>query len=85
MKNHVQYILKPWLPISIYSMFCLQSLQDISSRVTPLVGRWKGHSVTKRSGVYGATIAEADTITLLEMDDRGHLIQVCDYNANPSL
>ncbi|XP_031286749.1 uncharacterized protein LOC116145428 [Pistacia vera] len=26
------------------------------------LGNWKGHSVTKRSGVYGATIAEADTV-----------------------
>lgn len=41
-----------------------------------MLGRWEGHSVTKRSGVYGATIAEHDTIALLEMDDMGQLIQV---------
>jgi hypothetical protein len=33
--------------------------------------------VTKRSGVYGATLAEADTVVVLEMDDNGKLIQVC--------
>lgn len=32
--------------------------------------------MTKRSGVYGATIAKADTVVLLEMDDKGRLIQV---------
>ncbi|XP_020257591.1 uncharacterized protein LOC109834091 [Asparagus officinalis] len=51
------------------------SLEDISTRVTPLLGQWKGHSVTKRSGVYGATIANADTVALLEIDDKGQLIQ----------
>ncbi|CAM8997863.1 unnamed protein product [Rhodiola kirilowii] len=39
------------------------------------LGKWKGHSVTKRSGVYGATIAESDTISSLEYDDNGQLIQ----------
>ncbi|KAJ6850801.1 uncharacterized protein M6B38_114505 [Iris pallida] len=51
------------------------SIEDISTRITPLLGRWQGHSLTKRSGVYGATIAEADTIALLELNDRGQLIQ----------
>jgi hypothetical protein len=32
--------------------------------------------VTKRSGVYGATLAEADTAVVLEMDSNGQLIQV---------
>jgi hypothetical protein len=35
-----------------------------------------GSSVTKRSGVYGATLAEADTVVVLEMDNNGQLIQV---------
>lgn len=43
----------------------------------PFLGNWKGHSVTKRSGVYGATIAEAGSVALLQMDDRGQLVQVC--------
>lgn len=42
----------------------------------PHIGRWKGRSVTKRSGIYGATIAEADTVSSLEIDDKGQLIQV---------
>lgn len=42
----------------------------------PHIGRWKGQSVTKRSGIYGATIAEADTVASLEIDDKGQLIQV---------
>jgi hypothetical protein len=47
-----------------------------TSRIIPYLGNWKGRSITKRSGVYGATIAEADTVTSLEMDDKGQLIQV---------
>ncbi|KAJ6707497.1 NMDA RECEPTOR SUBUNIT EPSILON-1 putative (DUF3598)-RELATED [Salix viminalis] len=53
----------------------LESNSDSLNRILPLLGKWKGHSQTKRSGVYGATIAEADTITLLELDDKGQLIQ----------
>lgn len=48
-----------------------------TNRLSSLLGRWKGHSITKRSGVYGATIAEAETLALLEIDDKGQLIQVC--------
>ncbi|KAK4409832.1 Chorismate mutase 1, chloroplastic [Sesamum angolense] len=44
-------------------------------RMAPHLGTWKGHSITKRSGVYGATIAEADTIAILEMNEDGQLIQ----------
>jgi hypothetical protein len=50
--------------------------QDTKNRITPFLGKWKGHSVTKRSGVYGSTIAEADTVVLHEMNDNGQLIQV---------
>lgn len=53
----------------------LESNSDSTNRILPLLGKWKGHSLTKRSGVYGATIAEADTIALLEMDGKGQLIQ----------
>ncbi|XP_042469871.1 uncharacterized protein LOC122052433 isoform X2 [Zingiber officinale] len=51
------------------------SEQDFRNQITPWLGRWEGHSVTKRSGVYGATLAEADTVALLEMDGNDHLIQ----------
>ncbi|XP_042043603.1 uncharacterized protein LOC121789158 [Salvia splendens] len=44
-------------------------------RITPHLGTWKGRSVTKRSGVYGATIAEADTVAILEMNENGQLVQ----------
>jgi len=44
-------------------------------RINALLGRWEGHSVTKRSGVYGATLAEADTAVVLKMDSNGQLIQ----------
>ncbi|PNX95343.1 hypothetical protein L195_g018534 [Trifolium pratense] len=54
----------------------LDSSKDTKNRITPFLGKWKGHSVTKRSGVYGATIAEADTVVLHEMNDNGQLIQV---------
>uniref|UniRef100_A0A0D3FPC1 Biogenesis factor required for ATP synthase 1-like C-terminal domain-containing protein n=1 Tax=Oryza barthii TaxID=65489 RepID=A0A0D3FPC1_9ORYZ len=45
-----------------------------SDRIAPLLGRWEGRSVTKRSGVYGATLSEADTVVLLEKDRNGQLI-----------
>ncbi|GFP90386.1 hypothetical protein PHJA_001182500, partial [Phtheirospermum japonicum] len=47
-----------------------------SDRLTPHLGTWKGQSITKRSGVYGATIAEADTIATLEMNGDGQLVQI---------
>ncbi|GMY13744.1 PRUPE_3G262000 [Fagus crenata] len=50
-------------------------LQGNSNRILPYLGKWKGHSITKRSGVYGATIAEADIVASLEMNDKGQLIQ----------
>ncbi|KAM2537765.1 hypothetical protein TB2_023279 [Malus domestica] len=46
-----------------------------TDRIVPFLGTWKGHSVTKRSGVYGSTMAEADIVATLEMDDNGHVIQ----------
>ncbi|XP_057491286.1 uncharacterized protein LOC130777007 [Actinidia eriantha] len=51
------------------------SSKDNTNRIIPFVGKWKGHAITKRSGVYGATIAEADTIVVLEIDDKDQLIQ----------
>ncbi|KAE8709993.1 hypothetical protein F3Y22_tig00110328pilonHSYRG01045 [Hibiscus syriacus] len=48
---------------------------DGQDRILPFLGKWEGHSVTKRSGVYGSTMAEADTVSLLEMDDKNKLIQ----------
>ncbi|CAA7051867.1 unnamed protein product [Microthlaspi erraticum] len=51
------------------------SSQDDDERITPFLGTWKGRSITKRSGVYGATLSEADTVAVLEMDDKGHIVQ----------
>ncbi|CAL5367739.1 unnamed protein product [Camellia sinensis] len=53
----------------------LDNSTDNTNRIVPYLGKWKGHSITKRSGVYGATIAEAETITVLEINDEGQLIQ----------
>ncbi|XP_027358667.1 uncharacterized protein LOC113867500 [Abrus precatorius] len=53
----------------------LDSSRDVKDRIIPFLGKWKGHSITKRSGVYGSTIAKADTVVLHEMDDIGQLIQ----------
>lgn len=50
--------------------------QGNTNGILPYLGKWKGHSITKRSGVYGATIAEADTVSSLEINDKGQLIQV---------
>ncbi|XP_074285532.1 uncharacterized protein LOC141611026 [Silene latifolia] len=45
------------------------------NRLQPFLGQWKGKSVTKRSGVYGATIAEHHTTASLEIDENGLLMQ----------
>ncbi|XP_043726005.1 uncharacterized protein LOC122672608 isoform X2 [Telopea speciosissima] len=50
----------------------LENSKDSTNKLMPFLGRWKGHSITKRSGVYGATIAEAYTAVLLEIDEKGH-------------
>lgn len=70
----VSSILKFCLVAGIFKLVCLQAN---TNRITPFLGKWKGHCKTKRSGVYGATIAEADTVSVLEFDDKGQLIQVC--------
>ncbi|KAL8038570.1 hypothetical protein ABFX02_11G116500 [Erythranthe guttata] len=46
-----------------------------SDRIAPHLGTWNGRSIIKRSGVYGATISEADTTAVLEIDESGQLIQ----------
>lgn len=51
--------------------------QGSTDRIVPYIGRWKGKSITKRTGVYGATIAEADTVVVLDIDEEGQLTQVC--------
>lgn len=56
--------------------------QGSTDRIFPFLGKWKGHSITKRSGVYGSTMAEADTVASLEIDDKGQLIQV---SSTPSI
>ncbi|KAJ3669821.1 hypothetical protein LUZ60_010145 [Juncus effusus] len=53
----------------------LPNFQEKSDRISRFLGKWKGHSVTKRSGVYGATISEADTFCVLDMNDKGQVIQ----------
>ncbi|KAK9107423.1 hypothetical protein Syun_023434 [Stephania yunnanensis] len=53
----------------------LENSKNDTSRITPFLGRWKGYSVTKRSGVYGATIAGAETTALLEIDDKDQVMK----------
>ena len=51
-------------------------MQGDENRLEPFLGQWKGRSLTKRSGMYGSTIAEANVTAQLEMDDEGRLTQV---------
>ncbi|XP_024978512.1 uncharacterized protein LOC112515810 [Cynara cardunculus var. scolymus] len=53
----------------------LDESKENTSRITPHLGMWKGHSITKRSGVYGATDSEAETMTSIQIDEEGQLIQ----------
>ena len=50
-------------------------LQD-ECRLGALLGTWSGHSVTRRSGVYGSTLVEEDTLVTFTLEDNGNLIQV---------
>ncbi|XP_031114776.1 uncharacterized protein LOC116018891 isoform X2 [Ipomoea triloba] len=49
--------------------------KDEVNRISPHLGKWNGYSITKRTGVYGATVEQADTIALFEMNKDGQLIQ----------
>ncbi|GAB4831687.1 hypothetical protein Ancab_005700 [Ancistrocladus abbreviatus] len=53
----------------------LASFEQDVNRILPFLGQWRGYSITKRSGVYGATIAKHDTIASLEIDENGQLLQ----------
>ncbi|KAG9129026.1 hypothetical protein Leryth_021710, partial [Lithospermum erythrorhizon] len=50
-------------------------INDDTNRIKQYLGTWKGRSKTKRSGVYGATISEAETVAVLEMNKDCQLIQ----------
>eukprot|EP00252_Welwitschia_mirabilis_P013408 TRINITY_DN2949_c0_g1_i1.p1 TRINITY_DN2949_c0_g1~~TRINITY_DN2949_c0_g1_i1.p1 ORF type:complete len:400 (-),score=76.13 TRINITY_DN2949_c0_g1_i1:34-1233(-) len=54
---------------------CSFNDEKSEDRINSLLGRWSGHSVTKRSGLYGATVAESDTYVMLEMDGGRRLTQ----------
>ncbi|CAL9248127.1 unnamed protein product [Arabidopsis halleri] len=53
----------------------LDNAQNDAERIIPFLGTWKGRSVTKRSGVYGATLSEADIVAVLEINDKGQVVQ----------
>ncbi|XP_006338415.1 uncharacterized protein [Solanum tuberosum] len=51
------------------------NFKEDTERILPHLGTWKGHSRTTRTGVYGATISEANTTAVLEFDKDGQLVQ----------
>nr|XP_018483899.1 PREDICTED: uncharacterized protein LOC108854754 [Raphanus sativus] len=53
----------------------LDDSQGDGERITPFLGTWKGRSITKRSGVYGSTLSEADTVAVLDINDQGQVVQ----------
>lgn len=53
----------------------LDDSQYDGERITPFLGTWKGRSITKRSGVYGSTLSEADTVAVLDINDNGQVVQ----------
>ncbi|CAD5176100.1 unnamed protein product [Musa acuminata subsp. malaccensis] len=48
-------------------------VSDFPDRIAPWLGRWEGHSMTKHSGVYGATIA-IKVVDMYLLDKRKHNI-----------
>lgn len=59
-------------------------MQYDGERITPFLGTWKGRSITKRSGVYGSTLSEADTVAVLDINDNGQVVQVYDIQQHSS-
>lgn len=63
----------------------IRGQDDVTDRVEALLGRWEGHAVTRRTGMYGATIAEGDvTVSYDKMED-GRVTQVHSVHLTPSL
>ena len=62
----------------------LDDSQGDGERITPFLGTWKGRSITKRSGVYGSTLSEADTVAVLDINDQGQVVQVHDIQQHSS-
>ncbi|XP_078442412.1 glutamate NMDA receptor subunit epsilon-1, putative (DUF3598) [Wolffia australiana] len=56
-------------------IFSTNDQMDSKDRLAPFLGRWEGRSLTKRSGLYGSTMKEADVVSLLEVDEQGRLVQ----------
>lgn len=49
---------------------------DLATRIDAVLGKWSGQLVTRRTGIYGATIAECNVQVLYERDDEGKMKQV---------
>lgn len=64
------------IAVYYHTNICFPLLQDDAERIIPFLGTWKGRSVTKRSGVYGATLSESNTVAVLEINDKGQVVQV---------
>lgn len=49
---------------------------DFATRVDAVLGKWSGQLVTRRTGIYGATLAECNVQVHYERDDEGKMKQV---------
>lgn len=49
---------------------------DFATRVDAVLGKWSGQLVTRRTGIYGATLAECNVQVHYEKDDEGKMKQV---------
>ncbi|KAL2642866.1 hypothetical protein R1flu_010453 [Riccia fluitans] len=49
--------------------------EDLNERVEAILGRWEGRAVTRRTGLYGATIAVGDVSVTYEQFEDGKLTQ----------
>jgi len=48
---------------------------DFATRVDAVLGKWSGQLVTRRTGIYGATLAECNVQVHYERDDEGKMKQ----------
>lgn len=52
------------------------SVEEPSKRVEALLGTWSGQLVSRRTGIYGATLAANEVQVLIERDENGNVKQV---------
>jgi hypothetical protein len=54
----------------------MEPVDEASKRIHALLGTWSGRLVTRRTGIYGATIVESNVQVVFEKEESGKFLQV---------